>query len=476
MNKLLLVLALLFVPTAASAQCNGTFANNTVCGNVTGSANLPRPTNPSAFLGAAGGTNGQIQYNNSGALGGFGPITGDIGLTVPGAVSTIQPSAVTSGKIGAGAVTNAKIAAGSNGTAKGSTDGVNTSDTLVSTLLNAACTVAPSGCATLLGYYNVVWYSAACDGTTNDATAITNAISAADGATLIFPPGKTCAVQSPIRVCKATPCADGGTGGKVPKIIEFNGSTLKATGSAFASVFYVDNNNATGYLKARFNNLFVDGNSIADSGLYVGGCGHCYFENIEVKNATGIGCVFAGWPSYGFYYNHINRLNCESNGSHGIAEYVYSAGTGSGPFGGGVLGCVAGTSYNNNNTFTSVTSLSNGDRGWDINCAHNTHFAAEAEANVGSGFAFTNISSGASDFYGGYSECNAQTSNCTVGTDTTAFNTDNSGGIYFFGGYHLGVFSSVTAANGDIVYVRGVTGFGFTANCNGSGHACVTIP
>ncbi len=71
MKKLLLVLTLFLTPASAWAQCNGVFANNTVCGNITGSSNLPRPTNPSAFLGAAGGTNGQIQYNNSGALGGL---------------------------------------------------------------------------------------------------------------------------------------------------------------------------------------------------------------------------------------------------------------------------------------------------------------------------------------------------------------------------------------------------------------------
>lgn len=74
MKKLLLALALLgmsVLPTPSFAQCNGVFANNTVCGNVTGSSNLPRPTNPAAFLGAAGGTNGQIQYNNGGALGGL---------------------------------------------------------------------------------------------------------------------------------------------------------------------------------------------------------------------------------------------------------------------------------------------------------------------------------------------------------------------------------------------------------------------
>lgn len=89
MKRLLLLAALLALPTEVFAQCNGTFPNNTVCGNITGSANLPRAMSPASFLGAAGGTNGQIQYNNSSALGGFGPITGDWTLTVPGGVATL---------------------------------------------------------------------------------------------------------------------------------------------------------------------------------------------------------------------------------------------------------------------------------------------------------------------------------------------------------------------------------------------------
>lgn len=71
MKKLLLALALLFIPSTAFAQCSGVFPNNTVCGNITGTSNTPRATNPAAFLGAAGGLNGQIQYNNGGALGGL---------------------------------------------------------------------------------------------------------------------------------------------------------------------------------------------------------------------------------------------------------------------------------------------------------------------------------------------------------------------------------------------------------------------
>lgn len=74
MKKLLLTLALILVPSFAWAQCNGIFPNNTACGNITGSSNTPRPVPLSSFpANLPGGTNGQIQYNNGGAFGGYGP-------------------------------------------------------------------------------------------------------------------------------------------------------------------------------------------------------------------------------------------------------------------------------------------------------------------------------------------------------------------------------------------------------------------
>src|SRR5258708_4128937 len=49
MKKLLIALALIFLPSLAWAQCTGVFPPNTLCGNLSGS---PRP--PAAF--SAGGT------------------------------------------------------------------------------------------------------------------------------------------------------------------------------------------------------------------------------------------------------------------------------------------------------------------------------------------------------------------------------------------------------------------------------------
>jgi len=71
MKKLFLILALFLIPSGAFGQCNGVFANGTVCGNNTGASNTPRAVSPASLLGAAGGTNGQVQVNSAGTLAGL---------------------------------------------------------------------------------------------------------------------------------------------------------------------------------------------------------------------------------------------------------------------------------------------------------------------------------------------------------------------------------------------------------------------
>jgi len=100
MKKLLLALGLFLLPSLAMAQCNGVFPNATVCGNATGASNTPRAINPASLLGSAGGTNGQVQYNNSGALGGFTPSGGATINTSTGVV-TLAPITSTSSITGA---------------------------------------------------------------------------------------------------------------------------------------------------------------------------------------------------------------------------------------------------------------------------------------------------------------------------------------------------------------------------------------
>lgn len=167
MKRLLIALALFFIPAAASAQCNGVFPNNTVCGNITGANNTPRPTNPSAFLGAAGGTNGQIQYNNSGALGGFTAGQDATINTSTGAVNVtrLQNIPVTS----TGASTNDVMYYNGTGWLHNA----------VTSVINAACLVSPSTCATLFGYANPAWWGA---GTADDSTIMLTVMQYASGA------------------------------------------------------------------------------------------------------------------------------------------------------------------------------------------------------------------------------------------------------------------------------------------------------
>lgn len=69
MKRFLLALALLLAPTVASAQCNGVFAPNTICGTVAGG--IPGQVSTSVLTGIPGGINGQLQYNNAGVFGGY---------------------------------------------------------------------------------------------------------------------------------------------------------------------------------------------------------------------------------------------------------------------------------------------------------------------------------------------------------------------------------------------------------------------
>lgn len=87
MKKLLLALALCLPACGAFAQCNGVFPANTLCGNAPGNPSRPPYAAPAGAFGAgAGGTNGQIQYNNSGAFGGF-TANGDATITTSGLVT-----------------------------------------------------------------------------------------------------------------------------------------------------------------------------------------------------------------------------------------------------------------------------------------------------------------------------------------------------------------------------------------------------
>jgi hypothetical protein len=64
---------------------------------------------PGGGTGSPGGTTGQLQWNNAGTFGGV-TVGGDFTINTTTGIGTINPNAVTTGKIIDGAVTNAKLA------------------------------------------------------------------------------------------------------------------------------------------------------------------------------------------------------------------------------------------------------------------------------------------------------------------------------------------------------------------------------
>src|ERR1700733_1191198 len=86
MKKLLTLLALLFIPVEASAQCNGVFGANQVCGTVSGG--VPGPVNIGSFTNPLvvgttsiiNGTPNGFLYNNGGVLGNTTTVTVTNGL------------------------------------------------------------------------------------------------------------------------------------------------------------------------------------------------------------------------------------------------------------------------------------------------------------------------------------------------------------------------------------------------------------
>lgn len=86
MKKLLLALALLFVPSIAWAQCNGAFPNNTVCGNLSGGVAPPTAVPTTTLLTGGGIFTSQKGVSGSGQTT-TGTITaGQATLTMSGAI------------------------------------------------------------------------------------------------------------------------------------------------------------------------------------------------------------------------------------------------------------------------------------------------------------------------------------------------------------------------------------------------------
>lgn len=219
MKHVLTFLFLAFMTVTAQAGCDGIFATGTFCGNTTGSSAPPGPTAITGVL-SVGGTNGQIQYNNAGAFGGFTP-TGDVAIT-PSTGATLVNKINNVPVNPASSVTNDILYY----------NGSSYVHTALITLINTVCTATPNLCNALFGYYSPMWYGAVCDNATDDKVALQAAVTAAGGKALFVPSGYTC-VTSAVLTIGADNTVIRGAGRDV--------SGFKSTISNRGAIFYAAN-------------------------------------------------------------------------------------------------------------------------------------------------------------------------------------------------------------------------------------------
>lgn len=375
---------------------------------------------------------------------------------------------------GAGATGFGSVTPGTDGQVLFGNTGKDPSFQPLATAFNAACTVLPSVCIALLGYANPIWFGAKCDASTDDTTAFFNATAAANRKVLSFPSGAVCVVQH-FEICSNPTCQTGRAGGSVPILVQCNGATLAAPAStAGAATFvYVEQQTATNVANFAMRDCIINGNNFVNRGLTVVGCLYCSFVNIGESNAQVIGCHFSALVGFIIANSLFERIQCNNNnmnsGTQGVGLVEETAG--------GWLGSPSCTAFAQNagNTFVSVHTLFNGLLGWSVDCANNTHINPDMEQNLSFGLSVAQVVS--SEWIGAQFSSNRNNrGGAGTGGDASVLNNDASPGLQFFGGASDGTFTNVSGSNGDTLAMHGITGFGFTANCNTSGHFCMTLP
>jgi parallel beta-helix repeat protein len=144
-------------------------------------------------------------------------------------------------------------------------------------------------------------YGAACNGTTNDATAINNALTAANtagGGTVYIPDGKVCAISSTLTM----------SGSNVTLMSHGNGTLKKTANIQAISITGTDN---------TVSGLRINGNSSGGSGVYVYGSRNTVKDN-WVHNNTAHGIGLDGQTST-CANNLVTNNRVVSNGGVGIA-------------------------------------------------------------------------------------------------------------------------------------------------------------
>lgn len=265
MKKLLLVLALLLAPVAASAQCTGVFPANTVCGTVTQGPPHQVPLSPSMLPLPSG----DIIVGNSSNVGQARALSGDCTLSNTGAITC---TASTLPVIADGHL----IANATGGT-------TNAADTVPSTWFDHAyCSTVGYVIARFTSVWtctqglpiNMVWMGADNTGTVDASTIIQNTITAnTAGNCLFFPAGsyKFTGITSSNQVC-----ITGAGMGSGPGVVATTYTTRFLNSSNTGHLFHI-----TSY----YGSIFKDFQVSAFSGTPTAG-NAIYLDSSGVTNQT----------------------------------------------------------------------------------------------------------------------------------------------------------------------------------------------
>ncbi|TXH51061.1 MAG: hypothetical protein E6Q97_19160 [Desulfurellales bacterium] len=187
----------------------------------------------------------------------------------------------------------------------------------VTTAITAICSTTPSFCQTLLGYTFTAWYGAACNGSTDDTTAITNTIAATNAGGVMYVQNGQCLVS--------------GSGSQIfliaTKVIKIRGYGMSVTGTT-GTTFYI----ATGVPVSRdlFRITGTTGSNLR---------GYEFSEfNVTMQSGTGGRHVFhfdsTGGAATNFSEVLINRVYAAAGASAG-GYSVYLNNTGGATIQGG---------------------------------------------------------------------------------------------------------------------------------------------
>ncbi len=299
---------------------------------------------------------------------------------------------------------------------------------------------------------NVKRYGATGDGSTDDTTAIANALLVGDAGNLFVTVPEGTYLTDPIDIQSSN--------NNVPAGIIGYGATLQARASSASPLISLTNphTDQPGFL---LRGLILNANDLHANCLKVSGSQQCRYQDLICRKATGTAVDLAGSSGQGIYYNIFSNIrvgnSANINGGNGFD-----------------IKATGGSYFIASNTFIGCEAQYCKGHGYDLDFSNNTYLGCSAERNDTYGWNIDNSFS--NTFCGGYSEHNHEnwaTNGSSDATDDESFNLSaNSTGVKVLGGRHIGNTIGTVTGQGNMFLPDNFTQF-TPINTNTSGDITV---